>query len=70
MLKHRIISEFKHRERDIVIGHVGPDVIAEVNGVELGAFYMDVADAHAAVNRHIDAQEKAKEKAKEKNNGL
>lgn len=64
MLKHRIISEFTHRERTVIIGHVGPDVIAEVDGVELGAFYMDVADAHAAVNRHIDAQEKAKERKK------
>lgn len=59
MLAHRIISAFTHRERNVLIGHIGPDLIAEVDGVELGAFYMDSADAHAGINRHIDAQEKA-----------
>ena len=64
MLKHRIISEFSNRGRDCVIGYVGPDLIAEVEGIELSGFYVDAADANSAINRYIDAEEKAKEKRK------
>ena len=64
MLTHRIISEFRHRDRACVIGFVGPDLIVEVEGIELSGFYLDSADAHAAINRHIDAQEKEKRSCK------
>lgn len=64
MLTHRIISEFRHRDRDCTLGIVGPDLIAEVDGIELSGFYLDSADAYAAINRHIDAQEKEKRSCK------
>jgi hypothetical protein len=66
MLAHRIISSPAVQGRNCLIGHVGPDLIVEVDGVELGAFYRSTADAWAGIHRHIAAQEKAAQEKESK----
>lgn len=39
-----------------------PCVFAEVDGIELGPFYQNMAAARGGVTRHINDLEKAKEK--------
>lgn len=53
----------EYRGRTITIRHMGPDLLCEVDGIELSGFFIDTEAARAGGQRHIDAEIKAKEEA-------
>ena len=44
----------KHKGRTIEVRHMGPDLLCEVDGVDLGAFYLNSEAAVAGGRRYID----------------
>ena len=55
MAYHRkVISETTYRDHRITVRFCGPDLTCEVNGKELGPFYLDAEHARKAGMRHID----------------
>jgi len=63
-LERKVIGDpISYLGSQIVARFVGPDLLSEVDGTELGGFYMDLEAARAAGKRHIDAQIKAKSDA-------
>jgi histidinol-phosphate/aromatic aminotransferase/cobyric acid decarboxylase-like protein len=57
----------RYHGRRLHASFMGPDLLANVNGVELPAFYLTVEAAIAAGRRYVDDQvrEEAKKAAKE-----
>ena len=45
---------FEYKGRTIVIRHLGPDLLCEVDGSELGGFYRGAEAARAAGIRHVE----------------
>lgn len=43
----------------IQVRHMGPDLLAEVDGIELAGFYIDSEAAVLAGTKYIDSQKKA-----------
>lgn len=54
----------RYRDHLITVTHLGPDLLAHVDGAEIGNFYMTRAAAVDAAKGHIDLLEKEKEKKK------
>lgn len=52
----------RYHGRRLTAHYMGPDLLAFVDGVELGGFYRDVEAALAAGRRHVDAEIKAQKK--------
>lgn len=52
--------------RKLTAHFLGPDLLAMVDGVELGGFYLTAEDARKAGRRHVDAQIKEEQREKQR----
>lgn len=63
-IERKVIGEpRKYRGRTITVRHMGPDLLCEIDSIELSGFFIDVKSAVAGGERYIDAQIKAAEEA-------
>jgi len=63
MIQRPTIGEpVEYRGKKIEVRHMGPDLLAYVDGEELPNFYVDADSARAAGRRYIDQILKEKEK--------
>ncbi len=56
------IVAYEEKGHRAAIYSAQPCVFAEVDGIELGPFYQDMAAARKAITKHINEQTKEKEK--------
>jgi hypothetical protein len=49
--------------RKLTARYMGPDLLGFVDDIELSGFFLDVNAAHAAGQRHVDAEIKAAKEA-------
>lgn len=69
-LKRRQVGPtVRYEGRVLSAHHMGPDLLAYVDGVELAAFYLNVESAHAAGRRYVDEQIKEEKKKQDKTGG-
>lgn len=54
----------RYHGRRLTAHYMGPDLLSQVDGVEMSGFYRDVESALAAGRRYVDAQIKEEEKRK------
>lgn len=59
--RQRIGDPVEYRDHRIEVAHMGPDLLALVDGEELPNFYIDAESARNAARRHIDQTIKEKE---------
>ena len=63
-LERKIVGKpEKYRGRTITIRYMGPDLLCEVDGIELSGFFVDVEAARSGGQRYVDAEIKAEEEA-------
>lgn len=55
----KLISSESYQGRRLSARHMGPDLLAYVDDMELSGFYVDASSAIAAGKRHVDAELKA-----------
>jgi len=62
MIERKTIGETEHyKGHEIEVRYMGPDLLAYVDGQEVGNFYLTAEYARAAGRRYIDQQEKEKQ---------
>lgn len=63
VVRPQIGKTLRYRNSLIRIFHIGPDLISEVDNIELPNFYIDAEAARRAGKRHIDDMWKALDQA-------
>lgn len=57
-----VVKPEQYRGRTITARYMGPDLLAYVDEIELGGFYMTAEAAREAGRRYVDAEIDAEEK--------
>ena len=65
-LNRKIVGTEKYEGANIVVRFLGPDLLCEVDGVELGGFYSDVEAAKRSGRKYVDDIHKAIREAKQR----
>lgn len=53
-LQRKMLSEHEYRGHKIVVRHMGPDCLCEVDGDELSGFYLDVKSGRSGGERYVN----------------
>lgn len=60
-VKRKLIRSEPYQDRTLEARYLGPDLLAFVDGVELGSFYIDAQAAIDGGKRFVDADAKAQQ---------
>jgi hypothetical protein len=52
----KIVATDVYEGRRITVRYMGPDLLCEVEGIELAGFYLNTEGAYGAAHRYIDAE--------------
>jgi hypothetical protein len=62
LIRKQVGDAERYQGRRLVARHMGPDLLAYVNDVELASFYINVESAIAAGRRYVDDEIKEETK--------
>lgn len=62
-IKRPLVVGYEERGYEVAIRVLGPDLVVEIDGVETGPFYLNVAAAREGATRTIDQKIKEKKGA-------